>query len=115
MKNWKIIFYILAIIPWTFIVSLLTFYFKAGEVLGHFPSYNQPDPKELSIYKDFSPIVNWTAGVWIYSFLAWLLMAIVYVALKRKNTEWKPIIVSGIGQFCGMLLLFSGITEWYMD
>lgn len=28
----------------------MTFYFKAGQVLGHAPSYNNPDPKELDIY-----------------------------------------------------------------
>ena len=115
MRNWKVIFYILGTIPWTFIVSLLAFYFNAEKVLGYFPRYAYPDPKSLSIYEDYSPFINWTIGIWIISFLAWLLLVIVYIALKRNNTKWKLIIVSGIGHSCGILLFLSEITNWYLD
>jgi hypothetical protein len=115
MKIWKTIFYFLAIIPWPFIVSIMTFYFKAGQVLGHGPSYNNPDPKELDIYKVYSPYVDWTAEVWGCSLLVWFALAITYLIIMRKRIEWTPLIISSTGQIFGILLLFSGIMEWYVD
>jgi len=44
--TWKTAFYSLGVLPWGFTVSLLAFYFHARAILGQFPSYNQPDPKE---------------------------------------------------------------------
>ena len=108
-------FYFLAIIPWTFIVSLMTFYFKAGQVLGHAPSPNNPDPKELDICKIYSPFVDWTADIWLYSFFLWLLLTIAFIIVNRKKMYWTPLVVSGVGQFFGILLLLSGIFEWYID
>ena len=115
MKIWKTIFYVLAIIPWTFIVSLMTFYFKAGQVLGHAPTYNNPDPKELEIYKVYAPYVDWTAEVWLYSILVWFALTIIYLITMRRRIEWTPLIISGTGQIFGVLLLLSGIFEWYID
>lgn len=115
MKIWKSIYYILGVIPWTFIVSLLTFYFKAGQVLGHTPSYNNPDPKELVIYKVYAPYIDWTLEIWLYSFVVWLLLTTIYFISRRKRIEWSPIIISGIGQILVIFLLLSGIFEWYVD
>jgi len=115
MKIWKSLFYFLAIIPLTFIVSLMTFYFKAGKVLGHAPSYNNPDPKELDIYKAYAPYVDWTADVWLCSLLVWFALTIIYLITMRRRIEWTPLIISGTGQIFGVLLLLSGIFEWYID
>ena len=115
MKIWKTLFYFLAIFPWTFIVSLMTFYFKAVQVLGHAPSYNNPDPGKLDVYKIYAPYIDSTADIWLYSLLVWFTMTIVYLITMRKSTEWTPIIISGIGQIFGILLLFSEISEWYLD
>ena len=115
MKIWKTIFYFLGVIPWTFIVSLMTFYFKAGQVLGHAPKYSNPDPKELDIYKYYAPYINWTAGIWLCSIVVWFILTIIYLIIMRKRIEWTPIIISGTGQFFAILLLLSGIFEWYID
>ncbi|MBX3163066.1 MAG: hypothetical protein KF900_01180 [Bacteroidetes bacterium] len=119
MKTWKIIFYILGIIPCTFIISLLTFYFHAGLILGYLPSFSHPDPKELSIYKDYSPFVDWTGSMWLFSFIVWLFVTIAYIIkiriIDRNKIEWTSIIISGIGHFFGILLMFSEINEWYWD
>jgi hypothetical protein len=115
MKIWKTLFYFLAIIPWAFIVSLMTFYFKAGQVIGHAPSYNNPDPKELDIYKIYAPYVDWTAAIWGYSILVWFTFTIIYLIITRKRIEWTPLIISSIGQLSGFFLLLSGIFEWYID
>ena len=115
MKIWRIIFYILAVIPWTFIASLLTFYLTANHVLGYPPTYNNPDPGKLSIYKVYAPYVDWTANIWLYSLVAWFILTIIYLITMRKRIEWLPPFVSGTGQYFGILLLFSRIFEWYID
>ena len=115
MKIWKTLFYFLAVIPWTFIVALATFYMKAGQILGHAPTYNNPDPKELEIYIDYAPFVDLTAEVWMYSFFVWFALTMTYVVIFRRRIEWTPLVISGIGHYFGILLLFSGIFEWYID
>jgi len=115
MKIWKIIFYVLGTIPWFFIVPLMTFYFHAKKILGYFPRYNLPDPKELNIYSDYSPLINCFGSIWFYSFFAWLLLTINYFAIYRKNIKWVPIIFAFIGNIIGVLLFLSGILEWYFD
>jgi hypothetical protein len=115
MKNWKTYFYILGSIPLIFSISLLTFYFHAGLILGRLPRYNQPDPKELEIYFDYHPIINLTFIIWIYSFIIWLILTVVYLIAKRKQILWKPIIISALGQVYGISLFLSEIMVWYAD
>lgn len=115
MKYWKSAFIGLGILPITFAISILAFYIHAGQILGRLPSYNQPDPKQLEIYANYSPFVDWTAEIWLWSFPVWFLMTIVYLIIKRKNNNWTPIIISGIGQILGILIFFSRIMEWYAD
>ncbi|MES2617300.1 MAG: hypothetical protein V4613_05445 [Bacteroidota bacterium] len=115
MKIWKIIFYTLGVIPWSFIVTLMSFYYEAGNILGHAPTYDNPDPGELSIYKNYAPYIDFTAEVWLYSLILWIILCIVYIIAKRKEIQWTPIVISGIGQFWGIRLLFSDIFVWYID
>ena len=115
MIIWRIIFYILGIIPWFFIVSLMTFYFHATKILGYLPRYNMPDPKELNIYSDYSSFIYWSLGIWFYAFLVWLLLTIIYLIVYRKNIKWNPVIFASIGNIIALLLVFSGIFEWFVD
>ncbi len=115
MKSWKILFYILGLIPLGFIISLLSFYFHAGRILGNLPRYNQPDPKELEIYSEYSPYIDLSGEVWIYSLLMWIISTILYLILKRRQISWTPVIVSTFGQACAIVLFLSGIMEWYAD
>lgn len=115
MKTWKIFLITSAIIPWPFIISLMTFYFHAGKILGHAPTYDNPDPKELMIYADYEPLINWSATIWLYSFLVWLILIILYLISNRKNIRWKWVLIGGTGHFFAIYLLFSGIFEWYID
>lgn len=113
MKYWKIVFWVLGILPIGFVISILSFYFHAGQILGNPPHYNQPDPKELDIYTDYSPFVDWTAEIWLWSVPIWLILSVVYLILKRKEINWRPIVISGTGQILGILTLLSGVFEWY--
>ena len=115
MKVWKIVFYTIGLIPWTFIISLMAFYFHAGQLLGHLPKYDQPDPRKLSIYNDYSPYVDLTGAIWLFSLIAWILLVVTYLVAKRKNIDWTPVLISGIGHLFGILLFMSGVMEWYGD
>lgn len=115
MKYWKTSLYVLGVIPLGFIFSLLTFYFHAGKILGHLPSYNHPDPKRLEIYFDYAPFINWSGGMWIYSLIICLILVPIYLIVNRKQVVWTPVIACAIGQSLGMFLLFSDIVEWFAD
>lgn len=115
MTRWKIVFYVMGVLPWGFIVSLLSFYIRAKEILGYAPRYNQPDPGNLDIYSHYAPYIDFTMGIWLYSFIAWILLTIVYLIAQRKQLQLMPVIVSLFGQICAVMLVVSGIFEWYVD
>ncbi|HET6559636.1 MAG TPA: hypothetical protein VFG54_20090 [Prolixibacteraceae bacterium] len=115
MKYWKISFYGLGVIPFGFIISLLTFYFQAGRILGYLPRYNLPDPKELALYSVYSPIIDLTGLIWVYSLALWLIAISVYLIVKKEQINWRSIFISTIGHIAAISLFFSGIMEWYAD
>jgi hypothetical protein len=115
MKYLKIVYFILGILPFGFIISLLTFYFHAGNILGRLPSYNHPDPKDFSIYLSYSPLINLTLEVCVYSFFPWLVLILVDSVLYWKNISWRLLLGDSLGYGIILFLLFSGIIDWYMD
>jgi hypothetical protein len=115
MKNWKITFIILGLIPYGFIISLLTFYFHAGIFLGRLPSYNQPDPKELSFYSSYYPFIQTTLEISLLTIFIWTAVSITYLILNRKSVVWRPVIHSSVGQAIAIVLFYSEIMNWYLD
>ena len=115
MKFLKIACYTLSFIPIIFIGVLTSFYFKAEKILGYFPKYNKPDPKTLDIYSSYSPIINFTTGMWIFSLLTWVLLTVICILFNSKVSDWKPIIICGLVQCLGVFFFLSGIMEWYAD
>jgi hypothetical protein len=115
MTAWRIIFYILGLIPWAFIISIMLFYNEAERILGYTPSYGNPDPGDLDIYKAYEPKLNFIIEVWLYSLVLWIILIVVYFMTNKNKIIWTPILLSASGQFIGVLLLFSGVFEWYMD
>lgn len=109
------IFYMLGFVPWMFIISLLTFYLFAINHLGQLPTLGNPDPKELNIYGLMSPIINFTGVISFFSLIVWTLFSIIHLITIRKQIEWTPLILSGIGQVFGIVLFLSKIFEWYID
>lgn len=112
---WKLLFILNGLIPFGFLISLMTFYFHAAKILGRFPSYNLPDPKELDIYTNYSKLIYAFGNVWIYSFLAMLIMIVVFVPFQRRQTNWKLIGIGSLGHILAVILFVSGIMEWYAD
>ena len=107
--------YLLGLMPFGFALSLSAFYIHATNILGYFPRYNQPDPKELDIYICYEPVISLAGNLWICSVPIWLFLIAGYLIISRKNINWTPFVFSLIGQCCAILLFLSGIMEWFAD
>ena len=115
MKNWKITFYLFAVSPVLYVVSLFTFYFHSAIQLGFFPSYSQPDPKEIEVYEIYQPIILTFLNIWFVSLLIWIPLVLIYWLNYLKKTIWKPILISAICFLIAFLSIFTGVTEWFAD
>jgi len=115
MNYWRTLFYAFALFPLSFCISLMSFYFHAAVVLGKFPSYGQPDPKELSFYGIYAPAVYFTGSAWMYSFVFWLLLVIVYLLRRKGPINWKPVIIGTCCQIFAVSVFVSGILMWFAD
>jgi hypothetical protein len=115
MNTWSLLLYLLGTLPLGFSISLMSFYFHAAVVLGKFPSYGHPDPKELSFYWVYAPVVYFTGSVWMYSFVFWLLLVIVYLLHGNRPIKWKPIVIGTFCQISVVSMFVSGILMWFVD
>jgi hypothetical protein len=115
MKYWKIELLVLGLIPFGFTISLLAFYFHAGKLLGHLPSYDNPDPKDIAVYGFYQPIIITSFNIACYAFCAWLASVIVYLVVNRKQIAWLYLLGSATGPVIAFLLLRSDIFEWFLD
>jgi len=107
--------YLAGIIPFGFIISILSFYFHAANVLGYYPTWDHPDPKELSIYDSYHAIINPAAEIWLIDMVGWILLCVTLIIMTRHKIYWRTIMLSSIGHIIAVLILFSGILEWYAD
>lgn len=114
LHYWKTVFIIEGIIPLGFIISLLTFYVHATVVLGYFPSYNKPDPKNLNFYHIYSDLINIFFGIWFFSFPILIILIFFYLILQRKK-KWKLVVFSLTTHLIAIALLSSDIMKWFAD
>ncbi len=112
LKFW---YFLLGVIPFSFVISLIIFYFHSRQILGRFPFYDYPDPKELHIYIFYSPFINFFAICWIYSLLLWLSTLILNKIIDDKNIPSNFIIFGLVSFVISIIIFFSPILEWYMD
>ncbi|MBC7494765.1 MAG: hypothetical protein H7221_07135 [Flavobacterium sp.] len=114
-KFFKNLIYFLGILPLSFIVSLLGFYFHAGIVLGHLPISSINDPKNFIFYEYYAYPILFSFTGSVFSFLAWILVSIFYSKTNKENLDLKPIIITlSLFIFC-VILFLSKITEWFGD
>ena len=106
---------VLGLIPLAFIISLLTFYFHAGIKIGHLPSYNLPDPKQLSIYSNYKDIVYLSIYISLLSIAGWLIVIIWYLAISKTKLSWKSLLISTFIHISAIMLFCSDILEWFVD
>ena len=107
---------ILGLLPVGFIVPLLSFYFHACWELGCRPSYDNPDPKVVSGYTAYSPVVFNAFVIWFYTFLPWLIATATYSTLNWKSQKnWAFVKISVFTQLVCLMMFLTGIVEWFMD
>jgi len=115
MYHWRTFFKVFGLLPLLYCVALLSFYFHAAIVLGKFPMYGQPDPKELSFYWVYAPVIIFTGSIWLYSIILGLITTLVNLVINRKKISWKPIILSALCHIGAVALFLSWILEWFAD
>ena len=115
IKEIKKVYFILGAVPYGFIIPLLTFFFYATFILGRFPFYSSPDPKEIPSYHIFLPIIDFASSIMVGTFLSWFIFSVIYLITSWKNVLWKSIFLSSLGYIICILLFFSSITDWWAD
>src|SRR6218665_2450950 len=97
MHSWKVTFTWLGILPSTATVSLLAFYVFAACTLGYFPAYDHPDPKHVTGYSFFAPLISVTFFLWFISVISWFIMTIGYFicfAIRKDKLPAGPFLWS---------------------
>lgn len=115
MKYWKIAFGACIAIPIATMALISIFYFHAWSVLGRVPTYSNPDPKQMDLFTYYGPFADTGLILTVGSFLLWILLAILYPLIKRKQRNWKLVISSGLVQALTFIFVASDIFEWYID
>jgi hypothetical protein len=115
MKSLKTFYFITGMIPWSFTISLLVFYFHACIILGHLPSYNHPDPKELSVYTFYSPIIDGAMFALFGGFILWLIFSVVALIIKQRRLFVNRMMLYALCYLIAFILFYSGISGWYAD
>jgi hypothetical protein len=115
MTGWRYTFIYLSILPLGLLISLPAFYFHASAILGYSPTYNHPDPKDISIYKFYAPIIYGSSVVSLTSNLIWIIALIVYLFSVKKENLVKLIYISSLTQTASFTLYFIGMFDWFVD
>ena len=113
------VFWGLSGLPLLCLCIWLSFPIRARIVLGHWPSYNYPDPKTLG-FDIHHGIVYLTLFSFFYSFLVFPLVCLIH--WHRLGDPETPHWLGVIGfliTFCVGLFLFQadpwGFGEWFAD
>ena len=114
-KTISFLIYMLGISPFFYIAPILTFYFHARNILGRFPSYDNPDPKKLSIYTTYNNIISPAFEIWVICLLIWIILCILLIIITRQKVYTTPIKMTCIGHVIAVLIALSPIFEWYID
>ncbi|NVK28065.1 MAG: hypothetical protein HWE14_08475 [Flavobacteriia bacterium] len=107
---------VLSILPLGLVVNIFTFYFHTAYLLGHLPTYNNPDPKSLGIhsYYDGPQFAVFLIAL-VISLWSWPIAFVGYAITHRKAPNWRLLILSILGYGSIFLLMYSGAMEWYLD
>ena len=97
--------------------SMISFAIRAWRFMGRWPSYDQPDPKNLSVVLQSALIDRVVAGVVLVT-----LSGLTLRLLTRVRSPWYRVAVAAVvcvvGIGVGYLLLITdpgGVIEWVVD
>lgn len=115
MKFWKITFTIIGLFPLSMVILSYVFYFHAVSLLGYYPAYGNPDPKELNIdfYYNSIGILLFTSFYLFWLFI--LLMTIFIIKKRNERSQFKVLIFPILAYILGIAYLTSDVFEWIID
>jgi hypothetical protein len=116
-EEYNSLFFIIGAIPFLCFFILNLFYFHSAIIVGHLPTYDNPDPKELPIYEFYSFIIFILMNLSLYIFLPWLVFTIYHCIRFRKylSKNWKAIVFPIVTYSLLILEFFSEKIGWFMD
>jgi hypothetical protein len=107
----------LAVFPLLLLIVFFAYVFRARLVLGHWPSYNNPDPKQLGWWIQHSFL-----QLGFITFPAVALLATMFAIagrfLSRDFPLWTLLAITAFA--CGILIAFArvdpgGFVAWFWD
>lgn len=116
-EEYNSLFLIIGAIPFLCFFLLNLFYFHSAIIVGHLPTYDNPDPKELSFYEFYSFIIFILMNLSFYIFLPWIVFAIYHCIRFRKylSKNWKAIVFPIVTYSLLILEFFTEKIGWLMD
>ena len=111
----KIYIYLLGVIAFLFIIFILSFYIHTAILVGHLPTYANPDPATISIYSFYAPLIYFVLVLWMISFFVWLVISGVYMYEMKESVQIKPLFISFIGHLLAWIVFSSEILNWFLD
>ena len=106
---------LILITGFSFSFFLLLFWLLAAHSIGHFPTYGNPDPKELSIYCIFGPLIILLMNFWFFSIIPSLFLPIWLYFKTKKETYLIYFILGLFIHFITFLITATEIFEWFLD
>lgn len=104
-----------ALPPALFCLLLLAFYGHARILLGRFPNYDNPDPKELSAYSFYAPFIYGVLLLSFCSFVSWLIIISQWLYVKKRRIDYF-LITAGMACYPAALAeIHSPIGDWFFD
>lgn len=104
-----------AISAWTYSLGLISIYLQATSILGHFPSYNNPDPTTFSFYDTYEKVIMIVGNVWLVTFILWIVFTAILLNSHHKYLKSKAFILGLCGHLLVICVFFSSIMDWWAD
>ena len=114
----------LGLVPIIWIIAVITYYLGVALIIGHFPTYNNPDPKNLD-NESIKIIGSLVFALFFftlycsYAFLGIFIIHLIYTLIKKKEIHIEKIIISASGfLLLIVMILLPGlkhILEWLID
>jgi hypothetical protein len=113
MKFLNSAIYILGAIPALYTFSLFTYYLYLEKIVGHIFHNSQPVPFDnQNILVD---MIMRFGLAWIFTIIIWLVLSVTLIILTRKNSMWRPILITLLCHLAAILISISGILDWLID
>jgi hypothetical protein len=95
----------------SFFLAFYSYVFRAFFSLGYFPSYNNPDPKELNFHMHHS-IIYYLGELMILSAPFWFILLLIN---KFKYPKWTySLYILGVA-ISVFILVADPFMEWFAD